>query len=54
MKTIALLLALSLMGCSSPELELLKAHVDHCRGLGAMLTIDYSGAEPRYNCFENY
>ena len=54
MKLIALLMALSLTGCSTPELESLKAHADHCRGLGAMLTIDYSGPEPRYNCFENY
>jgi hypothetical protein len=54
MKTIALLLALSLTGCSTPELERLKAHAEHCKGLRAMLTIDYSGAEPRYNCFENY
>jgi len=54
MKLIALLMALSLTGCSTPELESLKTHVDHCRGLRAMLTIDYSGPEPRYNCFENY
>jgi hypothetical protein len=54
MKNIALLLALAVTGCSSPELELLKAHAEHCKGLEAMLTIDYSGPEPRYNCFENY
>ena len=54
MKIIALLLALAVTGCSTPELESLKAHVDHCKGLAAMLTIDYSGPEPRYNCFENY
>ena len=54
MKLIALLLSLAVTGCSTPELERLKAHVDHCSGLGAMLTIDYSGPEPRYSCFENY
>jgi len=54
MKIIALLLALTVTGCSTPELERLKAHVDHCKGLRAMLTIDYSGPEPRYSCFENY
>jgi hypothetical protein len=47
MRTIALLLALAVTGCSTPELERLKAHAEHCRGLRAMLTIDYSGPEPR-------
>ena len=54
MKIIALLMALAVTGCSTPELERLKAHAEHCKGLRAMLTIDYSGPDPRYNCFENY
>ena len=38
MKIIALLLALAVTGCSTPELESLKTHVDHCRGLSRDIT----------------